>query len=108
MAYAYDSFGWFVRVAEGDHRTTQHPPKNPSTDNTPGEMRANWTGKRWVDHPYVFHDEAAHQAELEADKITREEEKAARDPANIIKGLRSEVYDLEIRVAKLEKGPTPP
>ena len=106
MAYKYDSHGWFIGESAQGRRTTPYPPKNPSVSDTPGELRANWTGRVWVDRQYIPHDEAAHQAALAADRETRSIERAARDPENIIKGLRVEVADLKLRVAALEtKGP---
>lgn len=52
MQYHYNQFGWYDGLATGQ-RTTPIVPGNLSTSNTPGELRANFTGHVWVDLPYV-------------------------------------------------------
>lgn len=52
MAYEYDLFGWYIGTGEG-LRCTPIAPLNLSTADTPGALRANFTGHVWVDLPYV-------------------------------------------------------
>lgn len=51
MAYLFDSYGWYAGEGDG-RRSTPTAPANLSTTTTPGEMRANWTGREWVEVAY--------------------------------------------------------
>lgn len=49
--YLFDEYGWYA--GEGDsRRSTPTAPTNLSQTATQGAMRANWTGREWVDAPY--------------------------------------------------------
>jgi hypothetical protein len=56
MSYGYDLFGWYVGVTDGARRSTDIEPENKTLSAEPGAMRANWTGHKWVDMPYVYHE----------------------------------------------------
>ena len=47
----FDQWGWYTSDNNG-REATEMPPITSETT-TPGEDRANWTGKRWVVAPYV-------------------------------------------------------
>ena len=49
--YQYDIFGWYCE--DGGICGTDVAPESMSVTETPGEMRANWTGRAWVMRPYV-------------------------------------------------------
>lgn len=51
MAYLFDNFGWYNGQGEG-RRSTNIAPANTSTTTTAGQLRANWTGRNWVEVPY--------------------------------------------------------
>lgn len=54
MPFEFDIAGWYIGgTASAGPRTVPTAPANKSTDNTPGTMRANWTGTAWVNAPYV-------------------------------------------------------
>lgn len=50
--YEFDLFGWYTGPGTGK-RSTPIAPLNLSTADTPGALRANFTGHVWVDLPYV-------------------------------------------------------
>lgn len=50
--HEFDIFGWYVGQGAGP-RSTPIAPLNLSTADTPGALRANFTGHAWVDLPYV-------------------------------------------------------
>ena len=52
MGYLYDLHGWFIGEGDGP-RATDTAPANISTSDTPGALRANWTGHAWRDLAYV-------------------------------------------------------
>ena len=50
MSY-YDMFGWYTSIL---HPGREAPaPQNTSETTTPGELRANWDGYKWVMMEYV-------------------------------------------------------
>lgn len=52
MAYLYNLYGWYSGEATGA-RTTEVAPSNLSVAETPGQLRANWTGHEWLELQYV-------------------------------------------------------
>lgn len=53
MRYAFDLFGWYTgEVDDSVRRSAPVAPANTSTTTTDGELRANWTGREWVDRQY--------------------------------------------------------
>lgn len=53
MHYAFDLYGWYTgEVPDGTKRSTPLVPPSTSTTETPGEDRANWTGRAWVLRSY--------------------------------------------------------
>lgn len=53
MNYFYDVFGWYVGTSGESGRSTSVAPSNTSTTNQEGQLRSNWTGRGWLDRPYV-------------------------------------------------------
>ena len=53
MSHEFDLFGWYVGQGTGP-RSTPIAPLNLSIADTPGDLRANFTGHVWVDLPYVL------------------------------------------------------
>jgi hypothetical protein len=54
MSYQYDMYGWYSGIVpEGAPRSTDVAPGNLSLTETPGELRANFTGYVWVDTPFA-------------------------------------------------------
>lgn len=51
MAFLFDNYGWYTGEGEGK-RSTNEVPSNTSMTTTPGQLRANWTGRGWVEVPY--------------------------------------------------------
>ena len=47
----FDIYGWYT-TEQLPGRSTDIAPSNTSTSNTPGELRANFTGYAWLDLPY--------------------------------------------------------
>lgn len=48
----FDLYGWYT-TEQLPGRDTDITPTNTSTTDTPGELRANFTGYEWVDLPYA-------------------------------------------------------
>lgn len=53
MNYFYDIFGWYIGTSGEGGRATRIAPANTSTSNQEGELRANWSGREWVDMAYT-------------------------------------------------------
>lgn len=51
MASLFDIYGWYTGEGNGK-RSTNEAPSNTSMTTTPGQLRANWTGRGWVEVPY--------------------------------------------------------
>lgn len=47
----FDQYGWYTSEDNGRQATVGPPDLSETT--TPGEPRANWTGRRWVVVPYT-------------------------------------------------------
>ncbi len=56
--HTYDLFGWYAADAFPG-RDAGVAPANQSTSDTPGDIRANWTGYEWRDTPYQTPPEIA-------------------------------------------------
>ena len=48
----YDHYGWYA-ADQFPTRAASVAPVNLSLTETPGELRANWTGYEWVELPYA-------------------------------------------------------
>ena len=48
----YDHYGWYA-ADQFPTRAASVAPVNISLNESPGELRANWTGYEWVDLPYA-------------------------------------------------------
>jgi hypothetical protein len=56
-AHLFDYWGWYAGPAPyGAPRSTTEAPANTSTSDTPGALRANWTGHEWIELPYAAPD----------------------------------------------------
>lgn len=54
MNYLYDTHGWYSGESETPtRRSTETAPPSRSLTETPGEPRANWTGREWRVLSYV-------------------------------------------------------
>jgi len=66
--HTYNLHGWYA--ADAFPTRPAPAPANLSTSETPGELRANWTGYEWVDTPYAVPPPATAPAP-EPQRITR-------------------------------------
>lgn len=64
----YDQYGWYTSVDTGRAATAEPPDYSETT--TPGDHRANWTGRRWVVVPYAEAPEPIQPAPLVPASIT--------------------------------------
>lgn len=64
----YDLYGWYTSVDTGRAATAEPPDYSETT--TPGDHRANWTGRRWVVVPYAAAPEPIQPAPLVPASIT--------------------------------------
>ena len=48
----YDHYGWYA-ADQFPNRAASVAPVNISLNESPGELRANWTGYEWVELPYA-------------------------------------------------------
>lgn len=57
MFYTYDLFGWFTGISSNaSMRSTPVEPVNKNALDDNGALRANWTGREWVDRAFVKHE----------------------------------------------------
>ena len=54
MYYLFDGYGWFSGESDKQsERSTDTAPENKSLTASPGTLRANWSGYKWIDLPYA-------------------------------------------------------
>jgi hypothetical protein len=90
MNYRYDLYGWYVgEVEKAVQRSTTIAPDNLTLSAKPGDMRANWTGHKWVDRPYVYAEPTQRRAENKDISPVRFKLLFTPQERLIIKNLRS-------------------
>jgi hypothetical protein len=72
----YDLYGWYT-TEQLPGRSTDIAPSNTSTSNTPGELRANFTGYEWVDLPYQAPPEPAPEVVAVPESVTMRQARLA-------------------------------
>lgn len=100
MNYYYDIFGWYIGDSGDENRFTDIEPENKNVSTNGGDLRANWTGAKWVDMQYVELVKPV-QKEIVPEYVTKYQAELHLYRAGLLDGLKVAVNqaDGEVKIA---------